>query len=321
VKRLVGPALALLVVVTTPGLVAAQPAVAASDRVGAEALFNEGRTLLAAGKYGEACAKFAASHRLEPAVGTLLNLGDCEERRGALATAWAHFREAVSLAATRNDERARIALASAAALEPRLGHLRVRVPAGASLRRDAEAIDPALFGMEVPIDAGAHLLEASAPGKRIWKATVETENGLTTDVAVPALEDDAPPARPTPVRPPETGGPQRTLGLVTAGFGVVGLGLGAAFGLGARARWSTVTEACPDRTCPTASARDAVQSAHDEAGRSATLSTVGFVAGGALLAAGAALFFTAPRAPRAGSGTRVAPMVGGLGAFVGGDLP
>src|SRR5215471_18412917 len=78
-------------------LAGAQP----SDKPGAEALFEQGRRLMDQKRYPEACEKFAASHKLDPAVGTLLNLADCQERQDHLATAWAYYREAQALAQSR----------------------------------------------------------------------------------------------------------------------------------------------------------------------------------------------------------------------------
>src|SRR3954470_25035714 len=69
-----------------------------TDKAGAERLFDQGRKLMEAKQYDEACEKFAASQKLEPAVGTLLNLGECSEKRRLLATAWGYYREALALA-------------------------------------------------------------------------------------------------------------------------------------------------------------------------------------------------------------------------------
>src|SRR5580658_1649767 len=69
----------------------------------AETLFEQGRELLATGKLVEACDKFAESQKLDPAVGTLLNLGDCYAKRGMTATAWATFMLAASTAHSANQ--------------------------------------------------------------------------------------------------------------------------------------------------------------------------------------------------------------------------
>ena len=57
----------------------------------AAALFDEGRAALQRRDWDFACAKFAASERLDPAIGTQFNLANCEEERGRLATAWVMF--------------------------------------------------------------------------------------------------------------------------------------------------------------------------------------------------------------------------------------
>ena len=60
----------------------------------AEVLFRQGRELMTAGKFNEACTAFAESQRLEPGVTTLLNLAGCREKNHQLASAWGLFLEA-----------------------------------------------------------------------------------------------------------------------------------------------------------------------------------------------------------------------------------
>src|SRR6266850_4767204 len=81
----------------------ARPAVAQSPE--AETLFREGKRLLKEGKVSEACDKLAASERLESSTGALLNLGDCREKNGQLATAWAAFVKAATSAKLAHDKR------------------------------------------------------------------------------------------------------------------------------------------------------------------------------------------------------------------------
>src|SRR5437868_1261848 len=66
----------------------------AGDKATSEALFSDGRKLMADKKYGEACPKFEASLKLDPGLGAMLNLADCYEKNGQTASAWAEFREA-----------------------------------------------------------------------------------------------------------------------------------------------------------------------------------------------------------------------------------
>ena len=68
-------------------------AVAQNNAAVSESLFREGRALLEAGKTQAACDKFDESQRLDPALGTLLNLAECHALVGRTASAWARFRE------------------------------------------------------------------------------------------------------------------------------------------------------------------------------------------------------------------------------------
>src|SRR5829696_5855787 len=110
--------LAVVVVFAHPAVALAQTA---ADEPTAEALFTEGRRLLAERRYAEACAKLAESQRLDPAIGTLLNLADCHEKNGQTASAWARFREAAEAARRAGDAtREKVAARRASALDEKL---------------------------------------------------------------------------------------------------------------------------------------------------------------------------------------------------------
>src|SRR6266850_8060072 len=99
-----------------------------ADKATAEALFGDGRKLMAQGNFRDACPKFAASLKLDPAVGAMLNLADCYEKNQQTASAWAQFREVSSAArAAGSKEREDLARQRAAALEPKLSRLTIIV--------------------------------------------------------------------------------------------------------------------------------------------------------------------------------------------------
>ncbi|MBI4699913.1 MAG: hypothetical protein HY744_01895 [Deltaproteobacteria bacterium] len=71
------------------------------------------------GIFSTACERFRASEKLDPAPGTTLNLAECEQRRGQLATAWELFR-AVASKLPPGDPRRPVAERRLAELAPQL---------------------------------------------------------------------------------------------------------------------------------------------------------------------------------------------------------
>ncbi|MGD0527987.1 MAG: hypothetical protein ABSE49_22830, partial [Polyangiaceae bacterium] len=190
---LLGLALAAL----TPSRPAAAQATA--DPAAAEALFGEAQRLEAAGKYAEACPKFAESLRLDSGIGVMLYLADCWERVERTASAWAQFREAEDLATRLGDKRAAAAHQRAAILEPRLARLVIHVAPGADvagleLTRDTTPMGPAQWGVPVPVDPGPHTIVMSAPGKKTRTASVLVTAGGAPTVFDLAPLDDQPTA-------------------------------------------------------------------------------------------------------------------------------
>jgi hypothetical protein len=202
-----------------------------------EALFNAGKKLMADGNVAEACPKFLASYNLEHRVGTLLNLADCYERSGQLASAWGRFVEARNLAQRAGQpEREAFASDHAKALEPRLSTLAIQVtspPPGFTVQRDGLGVEAGAYGVAVAIDGGAHEITASAPGMKPWTGhvTVQPASDHQT-LSIPPLEP-APVAVATPAPTPvgETSHTQRYIAIGTAGVGVVAIGIGTVFGV------------------------------------------------------------------------------------------
>ena len=155
-------------------LVAAPTAARAQDakKGAAELLFKDGQQLLADGKTAEACGKFEESQRLDPAIGTLLNLARCYELDGRLATAWQTYLAAEKMARVGKDKkRANAAKDLAGKLEGRLPKLIISVtdrPAGLAVQDGGVAFDLGLLDLPVPVwHHHALLVEADAKGNPI----------------------------------------------------------------------------------------------------------------------------------------------------------
>jgi tetratricopeptide (TPR) repeat protein len=280
------------------------------DRVAAESLFTEGRQLLLAGDYERACPKLEASRRLEPALGTWLNLADCYEKLGRFASAWAEFKSAAAAAQKAGDAlRKETALGRAAALEPRLSRLRLVVAdESITVLQNGAAVSPAVFGSAIPVDPGTHRIEAEAPNKAPWSQSVEVRGeGALVEVTIPALAD-APPGPPPsaessepPAMTDRSGSSQRTWAWVVGGAGVASLAVGTVFGALAASSWSKAEDSCADP--PFECTRPGLE---DDARMQATIATVGFIVGAAALGTSVVLFVTADDGPEA-TGLAIGP--------------
>ncbi|MEO8553229.1 MAG: hypothetical protein ABI678_24820, partial [Kofleriaceae bacterium] len=176
----------------------------ASANPAAEKLFEDGRAALKLGHLDEACDAFRRSQELEPRVGTLVNLGDCEELRKRVASAWEAFVEARALAATQHDKREASAAKHVAALAPRLPYLLLTVKPvdGLQITRDGVAVPAAEWDHEVPLDPKHYKLEATAPGHVAWTKEIEVVEGKHLAVEVPELAAVAVAVVVTPVDKP-----------------------------------------------------------------------------------------------------------------------
>ncbi len=307
----------------------AQPA--AAPTVVAEALFQQARDLLKQERYAEACPKLAESQRLDPKLGTLLNLAVCNEKLGKIATAWASYTSAAAIA--RRDgqkEREDFAREQVALLEKRLARvtLQLRAPqADLRLRWDDQPMSGAALDTPFPVDPGKHLLSVSAPGKKEWSITVDIPEGRAQvfPVTIPALEAaPEPPKAATPIVPPilVPSGPVRvappepapatslrTISYAAFGVGGVGLIIGAVAGGVTLSQAGNIRDKCTDNQCGADQ-----QTPIDDATTTANVANAGFVIAALGIGTGAITYVlsrpkTAERKPAA-----IQPLIG-PGAF------
>ena len=288
----------------------------AEEKAQADAFFREGRALLTAGKIAEACGKLAESHRLDPAPGTLVNLALCHEKEGKTARAWAEFNE---VAERPGDDKARREFATAHArdLEGKLSRLRLVVTEGGvrpTVKLDGREKTPSAWGSALPLDPGARVVEASAPGHNTWSETVTVPPGpATVEIRVPLLVATAAPAAlgpkvAEPQEPRKGAGATRPLGFVLLAVGVVGVGVGSYFGVRTLSKKSDADALCPTNKC---AGNADVQALDDAAKSSALISTVGIGVGAAALVVGGVLVLTAPKAGVTTAMTKHGGLVGG----------
>lgn len=170
---------------------------AGAEEGAAERLFHEGRALVVEGRFAEACPRLEESQRLEPRLGTQLNVAFCQERLGKLATAWRGFQQALQAARASGDrERERFAQAHVDALAPRVPWLRTRATADANVRRlalqlDGEPLASSAWDTELPVDPGEHTLVARHDESEYWRTTVVLRESEHVVVAVPAAPEGA----------------------------------------------------------------------------------------------------------------------------------
>lgn len=271
----------------------------AGDEAAAEALFVQARKAMGDGDYAKACPMLEESYRLVPGTGTKFNLGECYEKSGQTASAWASFRDAAAASKLAGQkERENAARDRATRLEDKLCRLSVDVAAqsNVTVTRDGVAIGAGQWGIAVPIDPGSHVIEAKADGKEPWSTTITVGSCPSTQaVPVPVLASAPEPVGPPPPPPTEGGvtvvSRSPTRGILTAtalGLGVVGVGVGSYFGVRALSLRDESNDGhCTGNVCD----KDGRELRSDSraAGTSATIS---FIAGGALLALGVVLWLT-----------------------------
>ncbi|MBX3204735.1 MAG: hypothetical protein KF764_06685 [Labilithrix sp.] len=202
----------------TAGLVALACFAGAGDALAdtseAERLFLEGRALMLEGRFDEACPRIAESQRLEPHVGTLLNLAACHERQGKVGSAWVEYQKGLTAArAEGQTDRARLAEQRIAAIEPRVPWLRLSLRSARAdvvVTLDGGEVAPVALGTEMPVDPGPHVAAATVGGATVFEERVELREGEHRTVLVEPGDarsgggENAPPAPKLVVEPTPT---------------------------------------------------------------------------------------------------------------------
>jgi hypothetical protein len=196
----------------------------------------------------------------------------------------------------------------------------------AAVTVDGHPLADKLDGSPLNVDPGPHTFEFVVAGQPpVERSFVlkEGEKGRVERIAfgpapapVPLPAVAAPPAPESPPPPAVESsghglGAAKVSGIVIAALGLGGIAAGAAYGLLAESAWSRSKSECGAADCP-ASTRPQAVSNRQTAVTDGTVSTVGFIAGGALFVGGItiALASPSPGAHAPGAALRVAPTFG-----------
>ena len=248
----------------------------------AETLFREGRQLMAQGRFHDACPKLAESQRIDPQIGTLINLAACHDGEGKTASSWAEYNDAAvqAVRAGRADHES-VARRKGAEVQARLSRvvlIAARPIDGLVVTFDSARLGNGVLGTPLPIDPGPHAIKAEATGRVTWSSTIDVRPGPATQTVTlpdlaPASESAGSPSFPDPAATSLRVNP---LAWAAGGVALTSVSIGAYFGVRAFSSNDAASIACPRNVC------DAAGIELDRQGRAAaTASTVAFAIGAA----------------------------------------
>jgi hypothetical protein len=251
------------------------------------------------GKPEPARLKFQQAWSVFKSPAVLYNLARAEQLTGHELEALEHFRLFLRVGATDvkiTDAMREKAKQNAAELARKVGQVEIEVPASARVTVDGKPLEETPKD-PVPVAPGRHTIEATFDGK-VRNVSVECVAG---SVVKARIEFDTPSAV---MEPPaeERESPSAARWIVPTVLGVAGLaGIGVGIGFASKSQSSKtnsegIRRANPGLcTDPPLQSCDSYKSARDDSKSAATISYVGYIAGGALLAGAVATFVLWPK--------------------------
>jgi hypothetical protein len=301
----------------------------AADTATARALGIEGFKLAEAGRCSEAIDKLARAEKLRHAPTTATRLAECEIETGKIVRGTERLQRLIREPLPPNAhpvflaamERAQTVLAAAL---PRLATLRisVRAPRGAKLELfiDGEPVSDAVLDTDRRIDPGTHTVLVRAPGFLPATTTTPIAEGGTASVTLELqLDPRAPAEEPrTEAAPIATSTPpaveptsdSKAPAIIALVLGAAGVSLGTYGATQAAKGAAVLSDRCDENgVCPSD-----MKPTLREAKTWATVSTAGFIAGGAGIVTGTVLLVVSGGSSSNGAkaGVRVRPSVGAM---------
>jgi serine/threonine-protein kinase len=292
-------------------------AAVAGNKDKADDLFKQGKKLMAEKRYSEACPKLEESMKLDPGIGTSLNIGKCYEEWGRIGHALIAYQTALKMAKDGKDKRVPDIQKLVDDLDSQVPRLTIKLPKdtvqeGVKVTLDGQVITT--FGSALIVDPGPHSIEYTVDDGPKKSKVVPVERGGDSEVTldIPKVRTAKKPpdkkagdkkagdkkvgdTKPVEVAtPPAPGRNMRIGGMVLGGAGVIAIGVSSIMTLSAKGQYDDALEMhcmgmknmCdPMGLELTHSARSTANTA-----------TVIFIGGLAMVGGGVALYLLAPKA-------------------------
>jgi hypothetical protein len=230
-------------------------------------LFDDGLEALKRGDYQVACPALARSYELEPLVGALFTLAECEARAGRVLSASRHFQRFVTEvkklpAAERQRQRERTAFAAKtierlSAQVPTLTIVvRARLPAKTTVTLGGVVVSAEQLNKPLRLDPGEQRIVVRSADGAETSTSVVLEPSTAEKIALRLPKSLEAKTRPTPGAarpenddPPSSMSPLRIGGIVALALGGSALTVGLAAGGVLLSRKDTIVDNCPGGVC------------------------------------------------------------------------
>ncbi len=286
----------------------------AQEKETARALMDRGDDSFEKKSYTAALEAYAGAHAIMRVPTTALEVAKAHEALGNLVEARDALLEAIRFPKSPNEPKAYTearaeAEKHATALGDRIPSIVIQLqglPQGTQPRItvDRVSLPPAAALLPIKVNPGRHVVVVSSDATHDARKDVDVVEHQNVTVPI-ALSARPASERPAPVEPSTTtssGSPLRTVGLITGGVGLAGLAVGTIFGLQASKKQDDAS--CPGNVCKDEASAGTLRSAND----AATISTIGFVAGGVLAAGGITLWLLGSGRSSKTASVRVSPV-------------
>lgn len=141
-----------------------------------------------AGRCDDAIPMLEQAIAIHETAEAFLALGECQATRGKLRAAVATWKRGEEVAEAQKDKARREAIEKKRKeTERRIATLRLELPKGVSgvvVTIDGEVVPEASLAAPVPVDPGARVVEAKAPGRDAFSSRIEIEDGARRTVEI-----------------------------------------------------------------------------------------------------------------------------------------